>query len=168
MNRSVNGHATENIRNIAMLGHSGAGKTTLIEALLAKAGEIRTAGSVEKGSTVCDFSEQERRLHHSLDVSICHLQHEDRSVNLLDTPGYPDFIGRAMAVLPAVETAAVVVNAENGVELVAQRVMSFAADRKLCRLVIVNKIDADNAKPEEVLAFSDWMKIPIEPVLHIS
>ena len=151
MNRSVNGHATEDIRNIAMLGHSGAGKTTLIEALLAKAGEIRSAGSVEKGSTVCDFTDQERRLHHSLDVSICHLHHEGRSVNLLDTPGYPDFIGRAMAVLPAVETAAVVVNAEHGVELVAQRMMSSAADRKLCRLVVINKIDGDNARPEEVL-----------------
>ena len=152
MSHSVNAHATENIRNIAVLGHSGSGKTTLIESLLAKAGEIRATGSVEKGSTVSDFTDQEKRLHHSLDVSICHLQHEDRSVNLLDTPGYPDFIGRAMAVLPAVETAAIVVNAEHGVELVAQRMMSFAADRKLCRLLIVNKIDGDNAKPEEVLA----------------
>ena len=152
MNRSVNAHATEGIRNIAVLGHSGTGKTTLIEALLAKAGEIRAAGSVEKGSTVSDFTEQEKRLQHSLDVAICHLAHDERAVNLLDTPGYPDFIGRAMAVLPAVETAAVVVNAEHGVELVAQRMMAFAAERKLCRLIIINKIDGDNAKPEEVLA----------------
>jgi elongation factor G len=151
MNRSVGAHATENIRNIAVLGHSGAGKTTLLEALLAKAGEIRSAGSVEKGSTVSDFTDQEKRLHHSLDVSICHLQHDGRSVNLLDTPGYPDFIGRAMAVLPAVETAAIVVNAEHGVELVAQRMMAFAADRRLCRLIVVNRIDGDNAKPEAVL-----------------
>ena len=65
---------TENIRNIAILGHAGAGKTTLVEALLAKAGAIPSAGSVEKGSTVCDFTDQEKRLRHSLDVAVCHLQ----------------------------------------------------------------------------------------------
>jgi elongation factor G len=144
-------HNTENIRNIAILGHAGSGKTTLIEALLAKAGEIRAAGSVEKGSTVCDFTDQEKRLRHSLDVHVCHLQHEGCSVNLLDTPGYPDFMGRALAVLPAVETAAIVVNAECGTELVTQRMMSFAAERHLCRLIIVNKIDADGADLEAVL-----------------
>ncbi len=99
MSHSVRSHSTESIRNIAILGHAGAGKTTLIEALLAKAGEIRTAGSIEKGSTVCDFTEQEKRLKHSLDVHVCHLDHDGRCVNLLDTPGYPDFMGRALAVL---------------------------------------------------------------------
>ena len=142
MSHSLRSHDTESIRNIAILGHAGSGKTTLIEALLAKAGEIRAAGSVEKGSTVCDFTDQEKRLRHSLDVHVCHLRHEGREVNLLDTPGYPDFIGRALAVLPAVETAAVVVNAECGSELVTQRMMTSAAERRLCRLIIVNKIDA--------------------------
>ncbi len=145
-------HDTESIRNIAILGHAGSGKTTLIEALLAKAGEIRSAGSVEKGSTVCDFTDQEKRLRHSLDVHVCHLRHAGREVNLLDTPGYPDFIGRALAVLPAVETAAIVVNAECGAELVTQRMMTSAAERKLCRLIIVNKIDAGATNLERVLA----------------
>jgi elongation factor G len=151
MSYSLRSHATESIRNIAILGHAGSGKTTLIEALLAKAGEIRSAGSVEKGSTVCDFTDQEKRLRHSLDVHVCHLRHAGREVNLLDTPGYPDFIGRALAVLPAVETAAVVVNAECGTELVTQRVMASAAERRLCRLIIVNKIDSDTADLERVL-----------------
>src|SRR5215471_2161277 len=151
MSHSLRSHNTESIRNIAILGHAGSGKTTLIEALLAKAGEIRAAGSVEKGSTVCDFSDQEKRLRHSLDVHVCHLHHEGREVNLLDTPGYPDFIGRALAVLPAVETAAVVINAECGAELVAQRMMATAAERRLCRLIIVNKIDADGADLQQVL-----------------
>jgi len=145
-------HGTENIRDIAVVGHAGAGKTTLIEALLAKAGAIPAAGSVAKGTTVCDFTDQEKRLQHSLDVAVCHLEHDGVLVNLLDTPGYPDFIGRALSVLPAVETAALVVNAENGIELGTQRVADFAARRKLCRLVIVNKIDAPGADLEGVLA----------------
>src|SRR5690606_11208483 len=94
----------------------------------------------------------EKRLKHSLDVAVCHLHHDGVLVNLLDTPGYPDFIGRALSVLPAVETAALVVNADNGIELVTPRVADFAARRKLCRLVIVNKIDAPGADLEGVLA----------------
>jgi elongation factor G len=145
-------HATEDIRDIALVGHAGAGKTTLMEALLLKAEAIRTAGSVAKGNTVCDFSEQEKRLQHSLDVAICHLEHRDTTVNLLDTPGYPDFLGRALAVLPAVDTAALVINAQHGVELVSQRIMDFAARRRLCRLIVINKIDADGVDLEAVLA----------------
>ena len=145
-------HSTEKIRNVAIVGHAGAGKTTLVEALLAKAGAISAQGSVAKGTTVCDFTEQEKRLKHSLDVAVCHLEHGGVFVNLLDTPGYPDFVGRTLAVLPAVETAALVVNADTGVELVTQRVADAAAKRKLCRLVIVNKIDAAGADLEGVLA----------------
>ena len=145
-------HSTKNIRNVAIVGHAGAGKTTLIEALLAKAGAIPAAGSVARGTTVSDCTEQEKRLKHSLDVAVCHLEHDGVFVNLLDTPGYPDFVGRTLAVLPAVETAALVVNADSGVELVTQRVADLAAKRKLCRLVIVNKIDAAGADLEGVLA----------------
>ena len=134
-------HAARNIRNIAFVGHAGSGKTTLIEQLLAKAGAIATPGSVERGNTTSDFTDQEKRLQHSLDIGICHLEHDGTFVNILDTPGYPDFLGRALAVLSAVETAAVVINAQHGVELVTQRAMEAAARRKLCRLIIVNKID---------------------------
>jgi elongation factor G len=144
-------HSAENVRNIAFAGHAGAGKTTLIEQLLAKAGAIRSAGSVDKGNTTTDFSEQERRLHHSLDAALCHLEHDGTVVNLVDTPGYPDFLGRTLAVLPAVETVAVVVNAQHGVELVTQRVMEAAARHKQCRLVIVNKIDAPDTDLEGVV-----------------
>lgn len=145
-------HAAENIRNIAFVGHAGSGKTTLIEHLLAKAGAIPSPGNIAKGTTVSDFAAQEKAQQHSLDVAICHLEHDGNLVNLLDTPGYPDFLGRALAVLPAVETAAVVVNAQHGVELVTQRVMDAAAKRKLCRLVIVNKIDAPDVDLAAVLA----------------
>ena len=144
-------HDAQGVRNIAIAGHAGSGKTTLIEALLLAAGSIRSAGSVNKGTTVCDFTDQEKRLQHSLDVSLCHLEHDGVSVNILDTPGYPDFLGRTLAVLPAVETVAVVVNAQSGIELVAQRVMDAAAARKLCRLIIVNRIDSPEANLEAVL-----------------
>jgi elongation factor G len=145
-------HAAENLRNIAIVGHAGSGKTTLVEQLLAKAGAISAAGSIAKGTTVSDFSDVEKREGHSLDVSVCHLEHDGTFINLLDTPGYPDFLGRALAVLPAVETVAVVVNAERGVELVTQRVMDAAAQHGLCRLIIVNKIDSPDVDLAAVLA----------------
>ena len=98
------------VRNIALVGHAHSGKTTLTEELLALAGATRNAGSIEKGNTVSDFTDQEKRAGHSLDVAVCHLEHDGARINLLDTPGYPDFVGKTLAVLPAVETVAVVIN----------------------------------------------------------
>lgn len=144
-------HTTQGIRNVGLVGQAGAGKTWLLEALLLQAGAIRTKGSLQRGTTVCDWDEQERRLQHSLDPAICGFDHGGTHVNLIDTPGYPDFLGRTLAVLEAVETAAVVVSATGGIDTVTQRLMDFAADRGLCRLVIINKIDCRDAKPAEVL-----------------
>lgn len=143
---------TNDIHNIALVGHTGAGKTWLFEALLAAAGAIRSRGSLERGTTVSDYDPQEKRLGHSLDAAFASLDYESRHINLVDTPGYPDLAGRSLSVLPAVETAAVVVNAASGVELVTQRMMEFAADRRLCRLIIVNKIDSREAHTEATLA----------------
>ena len=133
----------EDVRNIALVGHAGAGKTTLVEALLAATGAIAQPGRVDKGTTVCDFDPLEKELMHSLDVGITSFTSAGKHVNLIDTPGFPDFLGRSIAVLPAVETAAVVINAEAGIEPVTQRMMKAAANRNLCRIVIVNQIDAD-------------------------
>jgi len=144
-------HVTADIRNIALVGHAGAGKTLLAEALLAGAGAIHAKGELARGTTVCDFDTQEKNLLHSLDSAVCHLETGGSHVNLLDTPGFPDFIGRSLSILEAVETAAVVVSAVTGVEPMTQRMMDFARDRRLCRLVIVNKIDQPDARPEEVL-----------------
>ena len=144
-------HSTADIRNIALVGHAGSGKTLLAEALLAGAGAIPAKGSLDRGSTVCDFDAQEKRLLHSLDSAVCHFETAGTQVNLLDTPGIPDFIGRSLSVLEAVETAAVVVSAVAGVEPMTQRMMDFARNRKLCRLVIINKIDLPDARPQEVL-----------------
>ena len=145
-------HQTADIRNLALVGHASAGKTLLAEALLAESGAIAAKGSLERGTTVCDFDPQEKKQLHSLDSAICHLETGGTFVNLLDTPGIPDFIGRSLSVLEAVETAAVVVSAVNGVEPMTQRMMDFARDRGLCRLAIISKIDHPDARPEEVLA----------------
>jgi elongation factor G len=140
------------IRTIALAGHGGSGKTTLVEALLAKAGAITSTGTVEKGTTVCDFDPLEKQFQHSLNASVVHLQHQDTRIHLIDTPGLPDFIGRAIGALPAVETAAIVINAQNGVEMITGRMMHWARRRDLCRMIIVNKIDAENVDLPGVLA----------------
>ncbi|MBX3703955.1 MAG: elongation factor G [Steroidobacteraceae bacterium] len=143
--------ATGDIRNIALVGHAGAGKTLLAEALLLGAGSIRAKGSLARGTTVCDHDPQSRKLLHSVDASLCWLTTGSSHVNLADTPGYPDFIGRTLPILEAVETAAVVVSALAGVEPMTQRMMDAARERGLARLVVVNKIDAREANPQAVL-----------------
>jgi len=144
-------YATENIRTVAWVGDGGAGKTTLVEALLAKAGAVQVAGSVERGSTVSDFDPLEKTYQHSLRASLVHLEADGTRIHMIDTPGYPDFIGQAIGALDAVETAAIVVNASSGVQMIAARMMEWAAARKLCRLVVVNKIDAENVNVPAVL-----------------
>lgn len=139
------GHATENIRNVALAGHAGSGKTTLAEAMLFAAGEIREQGAVDKGTTVSDFDALEQKHRHSLGTSVMHLSHGASFINLLDTPGYPDFIGPALAALRAVETVAVVVNAQAGVESATRRIMEWSREQKLCRIIVVNKTDAADA-----------------------
>jgi elongation factor G len=143
---------TSSIRSIALVGHGAAGKTTLAEALLVAAGALGAAGSVERGSTVSDFDPLEKTWQHSLRASLLHLEVDGTRIHLIDTPGYPDFIGQAIGALDAVETAAVVVSATAGVELITSRMMEWCATRKLCRLVVINKIDADNVDAQSALA----------------
>ena len=145
-------HATENIRTVALVGHGAAGKTTLAEALLARAKVIPAPGSVERGTTVSDFDALEKSWQHSLRSSVMHFDIDGTRVHLLDTPGFPDFIGQAIGALDAVETAAIVVNAQAGIEMITSRMMEWAAQRRLCRLVIINKIDAENADSRQVLS----------------
>jgi elongation factor G len=145
----------EDVRNIALVGHAGSGKTTLVEALLAAAGAIPQPGSVAKGTTVCDYEDMEKELKHSLDVGITGFTAHGKHINLLDTPGYPDFLGRTLSVLNAVETAAIVINAENGIEPLTQRAWKAADNRNLCRIMVVNGIDSDNA---DLAALTDQLR----------
>ena len=144
-------HSIKRIRTIALFGQSGAGKTSLAEALLAKAGAIPAPGSVERSTTVCDYTALEKQLQHSLKLAVASFDFKDTKIHLLDTPGYPDFLGHALPATAAVETAGIVINAQNGVEMMTGRFMQWAAKRGLDRLVIVNKIDADNVDLEGLL-----------------
>ncbi|MFQ5660175.1 MAG: elongation factor G [Gammaproteobacteria bacterium] len=144
-------YTTKDIRNIAITGHGSAGKTTLIEALLYKAGVIGQMGSIEKGTTVCDFDPQEKSHQHSLDSAVASVDYRDGHINFVDTPGYPDFLGKAISVLPAVETCAVVINAQTGIEMVTNKMMEMAMERKKDRLIIINKTDADQVELEGLL-----------------
>jgi len=144
-------HSIKRIRTVALVGQAGVGKTSLAEALLAKSGAIPAAGSVERGTTVCDYTPLEKQLQHSLKLAVASFDFQDTKIHLLDTPGYPDFLGHSLPALAAVETAAVVINAQNGIEMMTPRFLQWAAKRGLDRLVIVNKIDADNVDLEGLL-----------------
>ena len=144
--------AVGNIRTLALVGPAAAGKTTLAEALLQHTGAMGAAGSVERGSTVSDHDALEIKAGHSLQSSVMHLDHGGCRIHLIDTPGAPDFIGQSLPALEAVETAAIVVNAAAGIEPMAQRMMAYAAERGLDRLVIVNRIDAQDVDLSAVLA----------------
>lgn len=140
----MNTPSIESIRTLALVGQSGAGKTTLIETLLHRTGMINAPGSIERGNTVCDYDPLEKTHGHSLKLAVTHLDHAGTRIHLLDTPGYPDFMGQALCALDAVETVGVVINAQNGIEFSARRMMHWAETRNLCRMIIINKIDADN------------------------
>jgi elongation factor G len=131
------------IRTLALVGPAGAGKTTLAEALLHRAGAIAQPGSVEKGNTVSDHDVLERRMLHSLQSSLLHFETaEGLRVHLIDTPGSPDFTGQALPALEAVETAIVVIDAQRGIEMMAQRMMDAARERGRDCAIVINKIDA--------------------------
>jgi len=145
------GYTTSGIRNLALIGPAASGKTSLLETLLQQAGAIRTRGSLARGTTVSDHDPQEKRLQHSLDTAIASFEAHGVHVNAIDTPGYADFLGKALTVLEAVEAVAVVVSAVSGVDTLTQRLLEFARERQLGRLIIVNKIDSREARCEAVL-----------------
>ncbi len=143
---------TKAVRTLALVGASAAGKTTLAEALLQKAGAIGATGSVERGSTVSDHDAIEQRMQHSLKASVMHLTHAATRIHLIDTPGGADFLGQSLPALEAVETVAVVINAATGIEPMAVRMMAYAASRRLARMIVINKIDAQGVSLGGLLA----------------
>lgn len=139
-------------RTLALVGPSAAGKTSLAEALLWKAGAVGAPGSVEKGSTVSDQDPLEKRAQRSLNTTLMHFEHRGITTHLVDTPGAPDFLGQSLPALEAVETAAVVINAATGIEPMAVRMMDWAKQRERDRIIVVNKIDAQGVNLQALLA----------------
>jgi elongation factor G len=143
--------APEKIRNVALVGHGGAGKTTLAEALLHRAGATTRMGRVEDGSTVCDFDPEEQKRTLSLSVSLAPFEWNGHKVNLLDCPGYADFIGDVHAALRVADLAVFVVSAVEGVEVQTLAAWRIAAALDVPRMVFVNKLDRERASFERTL-----------------
>ncbi len=135
----------QDIRNIALLGHGGAGKTILVEAMLHAAGATNRFGTVEDGTTVMDHTDLEKETTHSVDPAMAHFDHAGKTINIIDAPGYPDFIGGAISALGGVDTGVIVVSASSGIEVSTRKLFTAAGQAALARAIVVNKIDAENA-----------------------
>jgi len=133
------------IRNVAVIGHRGTGKTSLTEAILFTSGAVNRRGTVEQGTTVADHDEDEKKRQMSISASLCHLNWRDRNINLLDTPGDPSFHADTIASLRVVEGAIVAVNATVGVEVQHERLWKHCEDNGVSRLVFVNMMDRERA-----------------------
>jgi len=134
-------HSTKQIRNLAFFGHDGAGKTSLVDALMVKAGLLGELGSLDRGTMTTDFDPLERKYQYSLVTGLVTIPYKDAVINLLDTPGDPDFRGQALSVLSAVETAVIVINATAGIEMSTRSMMRRSKQRKLCRMMVINRMD---------------------------
>ena len=143
--------SSEKIRNVALVGHGGAGKTTLAEALLHRAGAINRMGRVEDGSTVCDHDPEEQRKGLSLSLAIAPFEWKGHKVNLVDTPGYADFVGDVLAALRVVDLAVFVVSAVDGVEVQTEVIWREASRLGVPRMIFVNKLDRERASFERTL-----------------
>jgi elongation factor G len=135
----------ENIRNVVLLSHSGAGKTSAAEAMLFTAGAIKRLGKTEDGSTTSDYDENEVKRQISINLSILPCQWQDTKINLLDTPGYADFIGEVKAAIRVAEGAVIMVCAASGVEVGTEIAWRYCEEDALPRLIFINKMDRENA-----------------------
>jgi elongation factor G len=144
-------YETQDIRNVALVGHSASGKTTLAEALLFKAKAISRMGTSEDGTTVMDFEPEEKERRHSIDLAVASFGIQGREINLLDAPGYSDVAGEAICGLSAVETAVLCVHAADGPRVNTAKMWDLAGRLGLARVIVLNKMDLDTAKYAEVV-----------------
>ncbi len=139
------GYTIKDIRNIALVGHSGAGKTSLAEAILHATGVTTRLGSTADKTSILDLDDEEKERGISIESHLLHVNVDGRTINIIDTPGAPDFIGPAIAALAAVETAVIVIHAGAGIQVNTRRMKDLAGASGLARAVVINRIDAENA-----------------------
>jgi elongation factor G len=144
-------HPVEDIRTVALLGHEVAGKTSLADALLFKAKANDRRGSVDDGTSLSDFDDEEKKHKYSIDSSVLHLDYQGKRVYLIDTPGKPDFVGQAIGALNAVDTAVIVISAPAGIQVNTRRMFTEAGKHGLARMIVINKLDADNIHFDDLL-----------------
>ena len=142
----------DDVRNVALVGHGAVGKTTLADLMLFRAGAVSRAGSVDDGSSVLDFDEEEKHHKYTISSSLVHFMHGGKAFTLIDTPGYPDFIGQTIGALRAVETAVIVINAAAGIEVNTRKVFALAGEAELGRIIVINKFDQDNIRFPELVS----------------
>ena len=159
-------YTTEFLRNIALVSHGGAGKTMLAESLLHFSGATTRLGSVEDGTTVSDHDEEEIRRKISIYTSVLPVEHRNFKVNVLDAPGYTDFVGEVVSALSVSDGAVVLVDSVAGVEVGTEIAWRYADDFKLPRFVVINRLDRDNANFAKALStveeFSETRLIKVQ------
>ena len=146
------GSTIEEIRNVALVGHSGSGKTMLAEAMLVKAGELNRLGKVEDGTTASDFDVDEKEANKSFYAAILHTTWQGKDVNIIDTPGSADFVGQVYGALSVVELALITVNATSGIEIGTRKAWELAKQQGCACMFVITRMDADNAQFDEVVA----------------
>lgn len=145
-------YVTDKIRNLALVGHSGSGKTSLTEAMLFQTGVTNRLGKIEDGNTVSDFSEEEIKRGSSIHTSIVPIEWDGMKVNLIDTPGYFDFQGEVFSSLRASEAALIIIDATNGIEVGTEKVLKYTKEIELPRIIFVNKMEKENANFAKVVS----------------
>lgn len=144
-------YAAKDIRNFAIVGHGASGKTILSESMLSNGGEINRIGSIEGGSTISDYHHDEHDRQISIHSSPLHLEWMNTKFNMIDTPGYLDFIGESISSLAVVDLAVVVVHAVNGIEVGTEQVWNYANDYGLPKMIVVNGLDREHTKFDEII-----------------
>jgi elongation factor G len=142
---------TNDIRNVVLLGHGSSGKTSLAEAILHETGATSRLGSVDEKSSICDYYDEEKEHQHSIQSAVVHTGHAGKLINIIDTPGYPDFTGPAITAIPAAETAVIVISAPAGIEINTRKLFELATGAHRARLIVINKIDAENIELPRVV-----------------
>jgi elongation factor G len=132
------------IRNIAICGHGSSGKTTLVDHLLIQSGAVKGNPSVDAGTSICDFDEEEKHHKHSIEAAVVHFDHAGKRINLIDTPGYPDLVGQMIGSLRAVETALIAVDAHSGIKVNTRRAWQEAGRAGCGRIIVITKLDNEN------------------------